>query len=167
MLGGKRVKLDIGSGDHPYDPVRYISVDAFNDKAEVKAEMWDLPYKDGEIDEIYASHCLEHAAIAKVPETLKEWHRVLKPAGRCIIQVPNMDYIAKYWLTGPDRPWAEAMLFGLQTHDGEFHKSAFTAAIIKADCEAAGFEVKRVEVRWNYNQETLQCVCVKPTEIKV
>jgi hypothetical protein len=88
---------------------------------------------------------------------------------RAIIRVPNFDYVAKYWLTGPDRGWAEAMVFGLQRNqltgepdEGEFHRSAFTTAILKADLEAAGFEVLRVEMRWTHNQETLQAVARKP-----
>jgi len=28
--------------------------------------------------------------------------------------------------------------------------------------EAAGFEVKRIEMRWTHAQETLQAVCSKP-----
>jgi ribosome maturation factor RimP len=54
------------------------------------------------------------------------------------------------------------MVFGLQTSDGEFHKSAHTAGSIKADVEAAGFECLRVEMRWTHNQETLQAVARKP-----
>jgi hypothetical protein len=93
---------------------------------------------------------------------LAEFLRVLKPRARAIIRVPNFDYVAKYWLTGPDRGWAEAMVFGLQSAEGEFHKSAFTNAILRADLEAAGFEVLRVEMRWTHNQETLQAVARKP-----
>lgn len=130
--------------------------------AMIRATMWALPAKDQSVDEIWCSHTLEHAPAIKVPATLKEFYRVLKPGARAIIQVPNFDYVAKYWLTGPDRTWAEQMVFGLQHNEGEFHKCAFTTMILRADCEAAGFEVRRVEMRWAYNQETIQAVCYKP-----
>lgn len=152
------VKLDIGGGTNKRGD-DYTSVDIQN--ADVIAEMWNLPFEDNSVDEIWSSHTLEHAPMCQVPLTLAEWFRVLKPNGRAIIQVPNFDYVAKYWLTGPDRIWAEAMVFGHQAHEGEFHKSAFTAALLRADLEAAGFEVKRIEMRWTHNQETLQAVCVK------
>jgi predicted SAM-dependent methyltransferase len=159
-LLGETVKLDIGGGRNKRDE-DYLAVDLYGD-TDVKAAMWALPFRDSSIDSIWSSHSLEHVPMVKVPETLKEWHRVLKPGARAIVSVPNFDYVAKYWLTGPDRPWAEAMVFGTQATEGEFHKAAFTAAILKGDLEAAGFEVKRVEMRWSYNQETLQAVAVKP-----
>ena len=153
------IKLDIGGGANKRD-ADYISVDIKD--GDVTAEMWKLPYKDSEVDTIWSSHALEHVSIYKVSETLKEWLRVLKPGHVAIIQVPNFDYVAKYWLTGDNRAWAEAMVFGMQSDEGQFHKCAFTSASLKADLEAAGFEVKRIEMRWTHAQETLQAVCSKP-----
>ena len=158
---GGVIKLDVGgcggAGKRGED---YLSVDISED-ADIKAEAWDIPLPDGDVDEIWSSHMLEHVSIYKVAETLKEWHRVLKHKGRLIVQTPNMDYIARYWLTGPDRAWAEAMIFGTQANDGEYHKCAFTAATLRADLEAAGFEVLNVSLKWTHNQETLQAVCRK------
>lgn len=156
------MKLDIGYGGQPRDE-SYTTVDLHVD-ADIKTEMWDIPLPDGYVDEIWSSHALEHIPGAKVNATLKEWLRLLKPGGRAIVSVPNFDYVAKYWLTGPDRAWAEAMVFGLQTHEGEFHRCGFTASLLRGDCEAAGFEVLRVEMRWTHNQETLQATLQKPEE---
>jgi len=161
VLRSKMIKLDIGGGTNKRGE-EYTSVDLQN--ADVIATMWALPFKDNSIHEIWTSHTLEHAPMAKVPVALKEWFRVLRLGGRCIVQVPNFDYVAKYWLTGGDRIWAEAMVFGNQAHEGEFHKCAFTASVLKADLEAAGFEVKRIELRWIHSQETLQAVCIKPNK---
>jgi hypothetical protein len=72
-----------------------------------------------------------------------------------------MDYVAKYWLTGEDRAWAEAMIYGLQSDEGQYHKCAFTTLSFRADLEAAGFEVVRIEMRWSHSQETIQAVCKK------
>ena len=152
------VKLDIGGGTYKRDE-DYTSVDIQG--GDVTAEMWDLPYDDDVIEFIWSSQTLEHVGIYKVSQTLKEWYRVLKFGGKAIISVPNFDYVAKYWLTGPDRAWAEAMVFGHQAHDGEYHKCAFTAASLRADLEAAGFKVERIEMRWSHTQETLQAVCKK------
>jgi SAM-dependent methyltransferase len=155
------IRLDIGGASAPYAPDEYMTVD-IDESAEVVADCRALPYADDEVDAIWASHVLEHLPIGEVPVALKEWLRVLKPHGRAIIRVPNFDYVAKYWLTGPDRGWAEAMVFGRQTSDGEFHRSAHTAGSLKADIEGAGFECLRVEMRWTHNQETLQAVARKP-----
>jgi predicted SAM-dependent methyltransferase len=155
----KPIKLDIGGGTYKRGD-EYTSVDIQN--ADVIATMWELPFKDNSVDEIWSSHTLEHAPMGRVSVTLKEWLRVLKLNARAIISVPNFDYVAKYWLTGEDRGWAEAMVFGHQANDGEFHKCAFTGALLRADLEGAGFVVKRIELRWSHSQETLQAVCIKP-----
>lgn len=154
------LKLDIGAGTLPRGE-DFTTLDAFTD-ADIKAMAWEIPLPDESVEEIWSAHTLEHIASAKVHETLTEWLRVLKPGGRAIVQVPNFDYVARYWFVGPDRSWAEQMIFGQQNHEGEFHKTAWTSAVLKADMEKAGFEVKRVEMRWTHNQETLQAVAVRP-----
>lgn len=159
--GTRPLKLDIGGAADPYAPDEYTVVD-IAEGSEIEADCRTLPMDDDSVDAIWASHILEHLAVADVPVALSEWFRVLKPHARAIIRVPNFEYVAKYWLTGPDRAWAEAMVFGHQSNDGEFHKSAHTAGSLKADAEAAGFECLRVEMRWTHNQETLQAVVRKP-----
>lgn len=155
------MKLDIGAGANRRD-TDYKTVDLYFEGADYKAPMWEIPLPDASVEAIWAEHCLEHIPMAKVPPTLKEWHRLLRPDCRAIVSVPNLDYVAKYWLTGGDRAWAEMMMFGNQMHEGEFHKCGFTAALLRADLEAAGFKVLRVEIRWTHSQETLQAVAVKP-----
>lgn len=128
----------------------------------MQATMWALPLEDDSVEEIWSSHTLEHCPMKQVSVTLAEWLRVLKPGACAIIQVPNFDYIAKYWLAAANKVWAEAMVFGHQANDGEFHKCAFSAALLEADLEAAGFVVLRVSVIWSHEQESLEAVCIKP-----
>jgi len=155
------LKLDIGGGSGGKRDEDYISVDILP-TADVVAPMWDIPYKDNSVDFIWSSHTLEHGSMYKVVPTLTEWLRILKPGHQAIIQVPDFDYVAKYWLTGTDRVWAEAIVFGLQTDEGQYHKCAFTSASLRNDLVAVGFEVIRIELKWAYNQDTLQAVARKP-----
>ncbi len=151
------MKLDIGGGTHKCDP-DFISVDLHG--GDVTAPMWDLPFADGSIEFIWSSHTLEHAEHRMILPTLKEWFRVLKPGGAMIVRVPDFDYVANYWLNSSDRVWAEMIVFGHQAHEGEFHKCAFTKAILRARLEEAGFEVRTMERVWSHGQETLQAVCL-------
>lgn len=45
-----------------------------------------LPFPDGSVEEVYASHVLEH--ILHWEQVVKEIHRVLKPGGMCELIVP-------------------------------------------------------------------------------
>ncbi len=60
-----------------------------------------LPFPDGSVDEVYASHVLEH--LLKWEELVIEVHRVLKPRSRFEIIVPygyrwNSAYHVRYFL---------------------------------------------------------------------
>ncbi len=122
------IKLDIGSGGKSSDD-SFLGVDAFTD-ADVKALMWDLPYKDGEVDVIYSSHALEHVSKYQVVPTLREWKRVLKIGGRLEIVVPDLEWACKWWLNNPTLDWNMDIIFGTQEHEGHFHKTGFTVPIM-------------------------------------
>jgi len=155
------VKLDIGCGKYRHEG--YTGVDAYVE-TDIKADMWKVPLEDESVEEIFSRHALEHVPMAKVNETLKEWYRLLVPGGKVVLLVPNMDYIARFWLTHkPDEHgWAEAILFGNQEHEGEYHKSAFTPLGLQGDLQNAGFIVDSVEILWDADQETIRANARKP-----
>lgn len=151
------MKLDIGCGTQKLDGFK--GVDAFVEGEDIiKSEMWEIPLGNESVDEIYSSHALEHVPMVKVQPTLKEWFRLLIPGGTLVLQVPNLDYAARFWLTHKpeEHPWAEMILFGNQAHDGEFHKCGFTPLGLQGDLQACGFVVDQIAIIWAYNQETLQ-----------
>jgi SAM-dependent methyltransferase len=88
--------IDIGCGP---DPLKV-------DKGTVRP--WDLPDGDAQLmagvpdasfDFVYSSHCLEH--MRDVPESLKNWLRILKPGGILYVVVP--DYMLYEKFTWPSR----------------------------------------------------------------
>jgi predicted SAM-dependent methyltransferase len=69
---------------------------------DVVADVESLPFEDDSVDEIYASHVLEHVPYDS--PALTEWNRVLKPGGLITIIVP--DIIQTYYL------WKHGMKWG-------------------------------------------------------
>jgi predicted SAM-dependent methyltransferase len=130
----------------------YTTVDLYAPEADVKADMGELPYPDGAVDEIWASHCLEHISRDRVLPVLREWLRVLAPGRPAVVVVPNLDYAARYWLHGPDRQIALDMLFGHQLESGETHLTGWNPAMLRADLEEAGFSIVSVEVLFDENR---------------
>jgi predicted SAM-dependent methyltransferase len=58
--------------------------------AQIRASGETLPwFEDNSLDFVFSSHCLEH--MADPFSTLKEWHRVLKPAGYLVLIMPRKD----------------------------------------------------------------------------
>lgn len=77
--------LNIGCG-HAYRH-GWINLDYHDGKIEVRADLENgLPFKDGTIDYVFASHILEH--VNNVTNLVEEVHRVLRKGGRFEIYVP-------------------------------------------------------------------------------
>ena len=82
------MKLNIGCGQYPIKG--YINIDKLPKWSEHNYDAWELPYEDNSVDEIYAGHVVEHLPYDKIMDTLKEWNRVLSPAGKVIVVIPDM-----------------------------------------------------------------------------
>lgn len=59
-------------------------------KADIEADILNLPFEDGEIDAILAKHLFEH--IIDPIEALNEWRRILKDNGKLVILCPDYRY---------------------------------------------------------------------------
>lgn len=148
------MKLNIGSGNVHIEG--YLSVDPYA-PADLCTEATSLPMGDGEVEEIYSSHMLEHLSFDEAAAALLEWRRVLKPGGKITIVVPNLNFVAAAWLHGGDRSYRRQMLFGNQQHEGEFHKNGWTEQDLRDDLCTAGFVVGDSLVRYTpeYSQESI------------
>lgn len=128
------IMLNIGAGEtviEGWTPIdRKLGTEAF-----------PLNYPDNSVEEIRASHILEHFAYADVEKALAEWLRVLKPGGRIRIAVPDFDRVMDSRIAGgdPQEMW-RFYLMGGQEHADDFHRSAFTHEILERFMGCAGFE---------------------------
>lgn len=154
------MKLDIGCGEHRISP-EHIGVDAYLDSADVKAPMWDLPYEDGMVDEIWCAHALEHVAKAQVVPTLKEWRRIIKPEGLIILHVPDLAWCCQNFLAHPDSEFALWTLYGQQNREGEYHLTGFTRAIMEKYLAEAELKLVEYNEIWTHAQQTLEFKLVK------
>jgi SAM-dependent methyltransferase len=71
---------------HPLPNLDYLSADLDSPVAMVQMDLTDIDMPDASFDAVYASHVLEH-----IPDDVKamsEIHRILRPGGWAILQVP-------------------------------------------------------------------------------
>ena len=122
------VKLNIGAGDTVIEGFTPID-------RKLGSEAFPLQYEDGSVDEIRASHILEHFSFGDVKKALNEWHRVLKPGARIRISVPDFDEIKSKL----DPNW-RFHLMGGQTDADNFHRSCFTEQLLCGYLNEAGFD---------------------------
>lgn len=154
--------LDVGAGDYPLGPP-WVTVDAYNPAAQVKADMWNLPYPDHSVAAIHSSHSLEHVSKFEVPVTLAEWRRVLAHGGELHLEVPDLDYVCRHWLeVGGGEGFELDMIFGLETDPGQFHQTGWNAKTLAATLHRAGFVNVRIDPTWSHDQSCLQATAVNP-----
>lgn len=94
-------------------------------------------YADGSVDEVYASHILEHFGSRESQDVLNEWVRVLKPGGRIRVAVPDFRWCCQNYLA--DRPdMYGSYIMGGQTGPDDFHHALFDEAGLRLMMQRAG-----------------------------
>ncbi len=134
-----KTKLNLGCGGMYLDG--YINIDLYYPIIDLQHDLTKpLPYKDGTIDEIYASHIIEHFSRDEWKEIKKDWYRVLKTGGLLHIECPELSVCIKNYLD--KKPFAEddywlQTIYGSQAEqsDGQFHKNGFTYESLKKELE--------------------------------
>jgi len=93
----KNIKLNLGSGGITYDG--YLSVDLHDRRAQVQMDITKLDFDDNSVAEILASHVFEHLNPYHALDILKEWLRVLKPGGKLIMEMPDIEALCQTFIT--------------------------------------------------------------------
>lgn len=120
------VRLNIGGGDT--DLPGFACHDIRDGNSALALE-----YLDNSVDEIRASHVLEHLSFADAQRALREWSRVLKPGARLRVAVPDFSKI------NPSDPLWRFYLMGGQIHEHDFHRSCWRRSDLETEMSAAGF----------------------------
>lgn len=153
-ISQNQIKLHLGCG--PVIKEGYLNVDQYFSAPGVQQmDIFALPFAAESIDEIFTEHMLEHLNKYEVPVALQEWARVLKPDGKLVMNLPNLEWCLQQWLAKPESErWGLQldMIFGLQTHPGEFHKTGFTKPRLMQLLQEAGFTNITIEDYWSHAQ---------------
>jgi predicted SAM-dependent methyltransferase len=112
------LKLNLGCGKY--------ALNGYENRDRVLGtEIYPLPdYADESVDEVRASHVLEHFPHGEVTHVVNEWVRTLKPGGWLKIAVPDFAYIAHKYTTGQNINVQGYTMGGQQDAD-DYHKTIF------------------------------------------
>lgn len=144
-LSQRPIRLNLGSGHIPVEG--YINCDARDlPGVDVVCDARALPFDDGAIAEIRATHLLEHfphEILRRV--VLPHWFSALMPGGRLSLVIPDAEAMAKAHSVG-DMSFEDLRLvtFGEQEYDGDFHYTMFSKESLSDLLTEVGF--RRIEV---------------------
>jgi predicted SAM-dependent methyltransferase len=127
------LRLDIGCGDAPREG--FVGIDRRLGRNAFPLDDYD----DGSVDEIYASHILEHAPRDQCMEWLSEWFRVMKPGARIRLGLPDFAKIATRYLRGDDQDTLGYVMGG-NTDEHDRHYTIWDWEQAREVLEAVGFE---------------------------
>jgi predicted SAM-dependent methyltransferase len=100
-------------------------------------------FADASIEEIYASHVLEHVPQKKIFDTVKGMHRVLMTGGKLFVSVPDMDILCRVYLDQNASPEIKyhtmRMMFGGQVDAHDFHYIGLNQFFLTSLISQAGF----------------------------
>jgi len=146
---GSLVNLHVG-GQEPKDGWKILNIQP-GPHVDYVGDLRDLSrFADGSIDNIYASHVLEHVGQAQVLTVLRGVHRSLKPGGKFLVSVPDLDVLCHLFIS-PLAPkevkWhTMRMMFGGQVDPHDFHYTGFNESFLRDFLAQANFcEVLRVQ----------------------
>ena len=91
------IKLNLGSGGISYPG--YLSVDMHDPRSHIHMDITKLDFDDNSVTEILASHVFEHLNPYHSIDILKNWLRVLKPGGKLIMEMPNIEALCRKFVT--------------------------------------------------------------------
>jgi len=147
--GDEPLRLHIG-GEEARDGWKILNVRAAPG-VDYVGDCTDLSaFADGSVDDVYASHVLEHLGYQeKLPRALAELHRVLKKGGRARISVPDFEILCRLFLEARqnlhERIMIMRMAFGGQLDPYDFHYVGLSFDIFYDMLAHAGFStVERV-----------------------
>ncbi len=128
----KPVRLNLGGGETTIDG--FINIDR-----KCGVEAYPLPYGENSVDEIRASHVLEHFGHRRVVKVLQNWVACLKPGGLLRIAVPDFRWINDKYAKGEPID-VQGYTMGSQADDNDCHyaifdREALTEMMINAKLE--------------------------------
>ena len=107
-------------------------------------------FENSSVDEIYASHVVEHVNQKNIKKTLIGIHRVLKSNGKFYVSVPDMEVLCRIFIDDKAPPKVKfhvmRMMFGGQTDEYDFHYFGWNFQFMKDFLIGAGFKkIERVK----------------------
>lgn len=138
-IGGKEAK----AGWEILDAIPNPWVDHVGDAADLSR------FGDATFEAVYASHVIEHFDYnRKLAATLREWRRVLKPDGLLYLSAPDLDILARLFVsrdkfTVEERFALMRMMFGGHIDPWDYHMVGLNEEFLASFLLGCGFTALR------------------------
>ena len=179
------LRLHIGCG--PNILPGWVNIDSVARAPGVRTDidLTALPWPDASVGAALAEHVFEHFSFAEEARIWPEIARVLRPGGVLTLEVPDFEWVCAQFLASQDdfrafyqvghadhyagcgraldQRWGilQTMFFGNQNGAGQFHRSAYTEAKLRALARMTGFAAIEVTRLFNKGGQALRAVLTR------
>lgn len=138
--------------------------------ADLVCDIRKLELPDCHADAIAAIHVVEHIYRWEVDAMLRDWHRVLKPGGDLILELPCMEKVISYLVKAvknhqpisPTYSWFPMWGDPKYKNEGMVHRWGYTSQMLRELLVRAGFKgIKLEEPNYHFPQRDMRMVAVK------
>lgn len=157
----KRLRLNVSAGDKHWPG--FVNIDKHGE-ADVHADMRELPFEHGTVDEMHAIHCVEHIQRLDLEKMLSHWNDLLKMGGKLYIEVPCMNKIAQS-IVDHEKNMRLTLLgiFGDPRDEkpGMMHQWCYTREELTEALRQCNFNVEEAEPRFHLRQRDMRLEATK------
>ena len=125
----------------------------YNPAADLKCDVRALPYEDNSVDEIFASHLIEHFDFKEAFDVIREWKRVLKEGGVLVLETPDLLSLCKHFVAADEKGRVDlyGQFFAKAWLPGETHKFLYTENQMMWTLAQIGFKsvIREVNRKWS------------------
>jgi predicted SAM-dependent methyltransferase len=143
--GSAPIRVNLGCGHLPKEG--YVNVDGRPlPGVDVVADVRRLPLAEGQVEEIFSAHLLEHFPVEQLTRSLLPyWFSLLRPGGRFVAVVPDADTMVREYAAGRyGFDELRLVTFGEQEYDGDFHFTMFSHESLADLLRQVGFHDVRM-----------------------
>jgi len=143
------VKINIGCGPMVLDGWTNCDIQV-SPKAprppEILCDVKSIPLEDECADVVMALHLLEHFYQWEAPAVVQEWRRLLKPGGKLILELPNLEAACRNLLKGMKDQMSMWPLYGDPGHKDPYmcHRWGYTPKTVTRFLKQQGF--KKIQI---------------------
>jgi predicted SAM-dependent methyltransferase len=113
---------------------------------EILCDVKSIPLEDECADVVMALHLLEHFYQWEAPAVVQEWRRLLKPGGKLILELPNLEAACRNLLKGMKDQMSMWPLYGDPGHKDPYmcHRWGYTPKTVVKFLKQQGFKKIRI-----------------------
>jgi predicted SAM-dependent methyltransferase len=151
------LRVNLGCGHLPMDG--YINVDLRElPGVDVLAPVDQLPFDEGEVDELYSAHLVEHFPEERfVRDVLPYWVSRIRPGGTFRAVLPDAGAMLRGFADGTvSYDDLREVLYGGQEYEGDFHFNMYTTETLSQILADAGLVEVEVEAEGRLNGACLE-----------